>query len=129
MSVPVPVEALRERIAEFGGGAFVISASSEGRVHVASVVPRVDGAVIVVVAGRTAMANVASNPSVTLLWPQSPDGAYSLIVDGLAAAGSSDDGELAVTPSRAVLHRLANAPGDGPTCTPVTRPGGGQVPT
>ena len=85
MSVPVPVDVLWERIAEFDDGAFLISATTEGRVHVASIVPRVDGDVLVVVAGRTALANVAANPSVTVLWPRSPDGAYSLIVDGLAA--------------------------------------------
>lgn len=123
----VLVEALRERIAEFGGGAFLISASAEGRVHVASIAPRVDGAVLVVVAGRTTLANVATNPSVTVLWPRSPDGAYSLIVDGLATAGSRIDGGLVVTPSRAVLHRLANVVGDEPRCVPVTRPQGGAL--
>ena len=89
-----------------------------------SAAPRVDDDGLVMVAGRTTMANVAANPAVTVLWPRSPDGAYSLIVDGLATAGSSDDGEVVVMPSRAVLHRLATATGDGPKCVPVTRPPG-----
>jgi hypothetical protein len=120
----VPVEALRERIAEFGDGAFLITASGEGRVHVVSAAPRVVNGNLMVAAGRTTRANVAANPSVTCLWPRSPDGAYSLIVDGLASEDSNDDGVLAVTPSRAVLHRLADAIGDGPRCVPVERPPG-----
>ena len=122
MSVAVSVEALKERIAEFGDAAFMISANTEGRVHVVSVAPRVDDDNLTVAAGRTTRTNVAANPSVTLLWPRSPDGAYSLIVDGLATADSNDDGDVVVTPSRAVLHRLADAIGDGPRCVAVERP-------
>jgi len=124
VSVPVPIEALKERIAEFGVGAFLITANLEGRVHVVSVVLRVDNDTLVVAAGRTTRANVMVNPSVALLWPRSPDGAYSLIVDGLAAADSRNDAEVVVTPCRAVLHRLADATGDGPTCLPVEQPSG-----
>ena len=122
MSEPVPVEALKERIAEFGGGAFLITTNAEGRVHVVSASPHVDDDRLTVAAGRTTRANVAANRSVTLLWPRSPDGAYSLIVDGLATADSNDHGEVTVMPSRAVLHRLADAVGDGARCMPVERP-------
>lgn len=119
MSVPVPIEALKDRVAEFGSGAFLITANAEGRVHVVSVAPRFADDALMIGAGRTTRANVAANPSVTLLWPRSPDGAYSLIVDGLATADTNDDADVAVTPSRAVLHRLADAAGDGPSCVPV----------
>jgi hypothetical protein len=122
VSVPVPVEALQARIEEFGGGAFLITASSEGSVHVVSATPRVEDAVLVVGAGRTTRANLATNPVVTLLWPRSPDGAYSLIVDGMAVEGTGADGDVAITPSRAVLHRLADAPSDGPQCVPIEGP-------
>jgi hypothetical protein len=113
MSVPVPLEALPERIAELGDGAFLITANLEGRVHVVSAAPRVAGAELVVAAGRTTRANLAANPSVTLLWPRSPDGAHSLIVDGIATVGPDED-DVVVSPSRAVLHRLADAAGDLP---------------
>jgi hypothetical protein len=43
---------------------------------------------------------------------------YSLIVDGTALAATGE-GALAVAPTRAVLHRVAGAAGDGPTCRPV----------
>jgi hypothetical protein len=54
---------------------------------------------------------------VSLLWPPAEPGGYSLIVDGTAAAGVRE-GRLAVTPTRAVLHRPASAPGDArPGCS------------
>jgi hypothetical protein len=119
VSVSVPVETLHQRIKECGDSAFLVTASAEGRVHVVSAAPRIDGATLMVSVGRTARANVAVNPSATLLWPRSPDGAYSLIVDGLATAGAGEDDELRITPSHAVLHRLANVSSDLPRCVPI----------
>ena len=60
--------------------------------------------------GRTPLANVAANSSVTLTWPpcdssQSHEHAkYSLIADGVAAV---DDDELVVIITNAVFHRPA----------------------
>ena len=124
MSEAVPVEALKERIAEFGNGAFLITANADGFVHVVSAAPRVGDGCLTLAAGHTTRANLAANRSVTLLWPRSPDGAYSLIVDGFATTESADDGDVLVKPSRAVLHRLVDAVGDGPKCLPVERPAG-----
>jgi len=65
--------------------------------------------------GRTTRANVAAHPSVTLVWPPADPSDYSLIVDGVA---SMRDDELAVAPTRAVLHRPAppQAPPTGDGC-------------
>jgi hypothetical protein len=60
--------------------------------------------------GRTPLANVAANSSVTLTWPpcdssQSHEHVkYSLVADGVATV---DDDELVVTITTAVLHRPA----------------------
>lgn len=125
MSVPVPIDALQERIDEFGAGAFLITTKADGQVHVVSTTAHVDGALLVVAgAGRTSRANLAANPWATVLWARSPDGAYSLIVDGRAGADSADDGALAITPTHAVLHRLADASAALPRCVPVEDPGG-----
>ena len=71
--------------------------------------------------GKHSLANVATHPTATLVWPPaSPDG-YSLIVDGTAATGSRD-GEIVVTPTKAILHRPAvDAEGKrtGSDCAPV----------
>lgn len=124
MSEAVPVEALQHRIAEFGSGAFLITVNAEMLGHVVSVAPRVEDGCLMLAVGHTTRANLATNPSVTLLWPRSPDGAYGLIVDGLATKESVDDREVAVTPTRAVLHRLVDPIGDGPGCLPVEQPSG-----
>lgn len=120
-SVPVPIEALEKRIEDFGTAAFLITMSIDGQAHVVSTWPRLEDEILVVEAGRTSQANAAANPSVTLLWPRSSDGAYSLIVDG-TAVDDPDGGAIAVHPLQAVLHRLVDATGDGPRCVPVEQP-------
>ena len=58
--------------------------SAEGLPHVVSVTVGWDGDEqqhLVVGAGRHTAANVGDHPTVTLLWPAPPDGAYGLIVE------------------------------------------------
>ena len=66
--------------------------------------------------------NLTHRSDVTLLWPPSEPGGYSLIVDGTAdAQPAADDGSeagsetvrLGVVPTRALLHREADP--DSPT--------------
>jgi len=75
-----------------------------------------DGDELVAAAGRTTVANAAARTAVTVVWPPGPDPAYSLIVDAEATAS---DGQVRLRPTSAVLHRVADAEGDGPTCRPV----------
>jgi hypothetical protein len=127
VSVPVGIERLREEIARFGAEAFLLTVRDDNRPHVVSVAPRWDGDALVVRAGGTSIANAAARPSVTLLWPAGVAGAFSLIVDGTAAADADADAgdELAIDPVKAVLHRSAAGPdGSGPAgseCEPVLR--------
>lgn len=116
MSVPVETEGLAERIAEFGARAFLVTVGADGRPHVTSVAVRLDGRAVVAGAGRTTRANVAGGSPVTLLWPPSGAGAYCLLVDG---RGAVDGDEVAVSPTRAVLHRVVGAAGEGPSCVEV----------
>lgn len=61
--------------------------------------------------------------SVTLLWPPTEPGGYSLIVDASADGADPSDGVLALAITRAVLHRAGGlgAPEDacGSDCLPV----------
>jgi hypothetical protein len=67
--------------------------------------------------GNRSARNSSVRPQVSLLWPPNEPGGYSLIVDGTAALPSGD-GRIAVTPTRAVLHRPAAAPDpDKPSCS------------
>ena len=70
-------------------------------------------------AGSRTRANLERRPTATLLWSPPLDSAYSLIVDATDDPASGDDESIALEVTSAVLHRMAGAPGDGPTCLPV----------
>jgi hypothetical protein len=123
VSVAVDLEALRERIAEYGDRAYLLTVSDDQAPHAVSVHVELHDGQLVTSVGRRTAANLALRPTATLLWPPAgADGAYSLIVDGTAAAEPAGEGPLALEPTSAVLHRVADAPGDGPGCIPVTDP-------
>lgn len=118
----VDLEKLHERVAEYGPVAFLVTVGGDDRPHVVSVPVELDGAAVVAGAGSTTSANAGAHPSVSLVWPAAPGGDYCLIVDGPARVG---DGRLVVDPVRAVLHRIAGAPADLPSCVTILdrRPG------
>jgi hypothetical protein len=122
MSVPVELSAVRDRIAEYGAVAYLVTVGELGRAHVVSVEVRVDGDRIVVPTGRTSRRNLVANPALTLLWPPRLDPTYSMLVDGVATSFSDDPAEATVEPHSAVLHRVAGATADGPTCMPLRVP-------
>jgi hypothetical protein len=94
--------------------AYLVTVDDEYRVHTVTVEPKLHEGVMDVglIGGRT-RTNVESRSNVTLLWPSSEPGGYSLIVDGhaeVADVTDSDDGNAAlrVVPTRALLHRNAD---------------------
>ena len=112
MSVKVELGELAERLAEFGF-AYLITVGEDRRAHLVAVTPALDGDHLVVAGlGRQSTTNAATNHDVTLVWPPTNAGGYSLIVDGTATAG---DASITVRPTRAVLHRPAPGP-DGAPC-------------
>jgi hypothetical protein len=115
MSVKVELDELRERVDEHGPIAFLVTVGAEGP-HVVSVAVALEDGVLTAGAGRTTSANIAARATVSLVWPAGPDPAYCLIVDGTATVR---DERVHVEPTRAVLHRLAGAAGDGPSCITV----------
>jgi hypothetical protein len=119
VSEPVALDALRDRIGEFGPAAYLVTVSAGGKAHVVSARPAVHERGLRVDVGNTSRANATANPAVTLLWTPDGAGAYSLIVDGTAEMLGGGDDALLVVPTRAVLHRIAGTSGDGPGCVPV----------
>lgn len=104
MSVKVDLGELEGRLGEYGF-AYLVTVGDEGRAHVLAVMPEsTDAGLHVSGIGRHSVANATARPSVTLVWPPTEDGGYSLIVDGTATVG---DGELTVAPTKAILHRPA----------------------
>jgi hypothetical protein len=116
MSVAVALDELARRVQEFGPHAFLVTTGADdARPHVVSVAVTFDGTAFSLSAGRTSSANVGGRPNATLLWPGT-GGPYSLIVDGQARFV---DDVIVVEPTRAVLHRLAGAPDDLPSCVRI----------
>ena len=104
MSVKLELGELAERLDEYGF-AYLVTVGEEGRAHVLAVTPELsDAGLFVGGIGRHSVDNATARPDVTLVWPPTTDGGYSLIVDGAATVG---DGELTMIPAKAILHRPA----------------------
>jgi len=120
MSVSVELADLQERLSEYGPIAFLITVGDTGSPHVVSVRVGWQDGHLVVGAGRTTAANATANPAVTAVWPAIGGGDYCLIVDGTGRIeGADDERQLRIEPVRAVLHRVASAGTDGPSCVTV----------
>jgi hypothetical protein len=105
VSVAVELDALPEQIARFGRRAFLVTNSSDGPPHLASVVVTFEGDDLAMGAGRKTRANAASRPAVTLMWTAPAETEHCLIVDG--TAHDADAETFLVSPTSAILHRLA----------------------
>lgn len=121
MSVPVALDVLAEKVASFPSPPYLVTASADGRVHLVSVSAAFDGERFTAPTGRSTRANIGANPSVTLLWAGRPGEPYSLIVDGTATPQGDD--AVAIEPARAVLHRVADASAELPSCVPLDASG------
>ncbi|OBH91003.1 hypothetical protein [Mycobacterium sp. E2733] len=102
--------------------AYLVTVDDDYRVHTVTVEPRLREAIVDVglIGGRTRQ-NLARRRDVTLLWPPTKPGGYSLIVDGTAEVTEDRAGDavrLGVVPTRALLHREADpdSPGTAKGC-------------
>jgi hypothetical protein len=114
MSVKVDLDQLADALADFTF-AYLITVGDDYRAHTVAVAPVLsDGMIDLGSVGNTTRKNVGQHDGVTLVWPPSQPGGYTLIVDGY---GRPTDDALTVEPTRAVLHRPATPD------TPATNPG------
>ncbi|OBF68711.1 hypothetical protein A5753_22680 [Mycobacterium sp. 852002-51971_SCH5477799-a] len=99
--------------------AYLITVDDEYRAHTVTVEPQLREATLDVglIGGRT-RSNLARRADVTLLWPPTEPGGYSLIVDGTAevAEAGTETARLTVVPTRALLHREADSPDAAKGC-------------
>ena len=109
----VDFERLGDALADYPF-AYLVTVDDDYRVHTVTVEPELRECVMAVglIGGRTRR-NVEKHGDVTLLWPPSDPGGYSLIVDGRAEAigavnAKDDTVALRVAPTRALLHRNAD---------------------
>lgn len=108
MSIPVDLARLGDEVAS-RPFCYLLTVSDEGGPHAVAVTPRFDGGRLHAEAGNRTRANASARPDISLVFPPLQVDGYSLIVDGRARV---DGSAVAVTPSRAVLHRPA--PSRGP---------------
>ncbi|OBK15071.1 hypothetical protein [Mycobacterium asiaticum] len=100
---------------------YLVSVDDNYRVHTVTVDPVLRGGVLDVgVIGGGTRRNVTRRNSVTVLFPPAEPSGYSLIVDGTAEL-SDDDPDIGtvrcvVVPTRALLHRNADAPSAAKGC-------------
>lgn len=100
----VALDELAETLARYRF-AYVLTVGQDAQAHVISAYATVSGDSLVITdLGRRTKTNIEVRPTVTLVWPPSDPADYSLIVDG---TGTLDGEQLAVRPTRAVLHRPA----------------------
>lgn len=121
MSVKVDLDQLASTLSDYPVG-YLITVSDDHRAHTVAVDARLAGGVFDLgTVGNSTRRNALAHPEVTMLWPPSSPGGYSLIVDG---RGEFAADRLRVTPLRAVLHRPAvpgvpTASGCGDDCVPL----------
>jgi hypothetical protein len=130
VSISVALERLRDEI-DTRDLAYLLTVSDDDRPHGVAVVYGWDGDELVVGAGNRSHANAEARPRVSLMWPPTEPGGYTLIVDATVTTTSgtgAGDNALRLRPTSAVLHRPAT--GDAPTragceadCEPVLRSG------
>lgn len=124
VSIPVAPADLEQALADFGSGYLLTTSSPTVKVVTIDPVCEASGTLRISGPGRGTLANLASNPALTLVFPPREHHGYTLLVDGTAAVDGDD---VVVTPTTAVLHRPA-AHADGPLppdgcghdCAPVT---------
>jgi hypothetical protein len=115
MSIPVDLAVLGETLRAFDY-AYLVTITEGSTAHVVAVSPVVRGDKVEIDGlGRRTLSNAGERPAVTLAWPPRVPGGYSQIVDGTAETAGVG---LAVSPSRAVLHRAApeREPKEGDGC-------------
>lgn len=115
MSVKVDLDRLADVLADFGF-AYLITVGDDYRAHTVAVDPVFgEGRLEVGTVGRHTRENTARHGDVTIVWPPTERGGYSLIVDGRAHQA---DESLSIEPVKAVLHRKATleSPSTSPDC-------------
>jgi len=110
MSIPVPIEELADAAARYTQAPFLLTTSDDARPHAIQVEVSVRGAAVSCDVGRRTGHNSLERPLVSLLWPPTESGGYSLIADGeMSVSGTPGDGATGtIIVSNAVLHRPAS---------------------
>jgi hypothetical protein len=112
MSIPVPLEGLRDEIDRALASPYLVTVGADGRPHCVSVAVGWATGLLVTDAGNTTVANARARPLVSLVWPPGQPGGHSLIVDATATVDDGSTRRVGLDPTSAVLHRTVSPSGD-----------------
>jgi hypothetical protein len=126
MSIPVEIADLVPATERYRW-AYLLTVRDDQRPHIVAVDPVWSGDVLQMTVGRGSAANARKRKQVSLCYPPTEPGGYSLIVDGTAHV-DSDGAAVRFAPTTAVLHRPAptgfegSPSGCASDCLPVGAP-------
>ena len=107
MTMKVELAELARRVDEYGF-AYLVTVGDSSTAHVLAVWPELTpNGLVVDGVGRHSQENALARSDVTLVWPPTTDGGYTLLVDGTATV---DGTTITVSPTKAILHRPAAGP-------------------
>lgn len=116
-STPLDLRTLEAALRDRGSAAYVLTVSDQGTPHVVQAAILVDGGSLLAHVGERTTRHARSRPHVSLLYPARGADDYSLIVDAVATVvGNPGDHRLALSPTRAILHRPGPPPDPTSTC-------------
>ena len=120
----MPIRTLAEAISHYGREAYLLTVAKDGP-HTSHVTVELQGSLIACTVGVSAAKNIARVPNVSLFWPPTEAGGYSLIVNGAAVGERRPTGVTmaTITLTKSVLHRPGAKPddSDGPCAADCRR--------
>lgn len=120
----MPALTLSEAISQYGREAYLLTIGKDGP-HTSNVSIDLCSGVIGCTIGASAAKNIAKEPHVSLFWPPTEPGGYSMIVNGVAAGRREPSGVTMaeITLTKSVLHRPGPKPADsnGPCASDCRR--------
>ena len=107
VSVKIAVDDLADRLDEYGAAAFVVTVGVDSSPKVVHVPVVWDGEVLRCTPGGGTLANLTGGGPVTLVFPSSGTGGYSMFLDGRGVPDPDDDAVAVIEFTGGVLHRPA----------------------
>ena len=114
-----------DALAAHGAEAYLLTVG-QGGPHTSFVTVRYEAGRLSCMLGKSAAANIANVPNVSVFWPPLGEGGYGIIVDGRAEDGGPEAStRTGIRITKAVLHRAGPKPADGEgpcpsDCRPLT---------